>query len=169
MAVSLIRSTESMKYDRYKSLCEHPWIWFVQSKTLTQSYVVKIDVTNGTLKSSTTEFNFIKIKPITDSRGKNGTFDSSITNVWGPARELQIKMGLKKRLSKKTKSKNVKRIEKDEFIVERRKVMLRFVPKRNYKSSTPHLFHSVTLSKETQKRMKELKIQFWLKNIRKFM
>ena len=100
---------------------------------MTQSYVGKIDNTNGTLKSSTTEFNFIKIKPITDSRGKTGTFDSSITNVWGPARQLQIKMGLKKRLSKKTKSKKVKRIEKDEFIIERRKVLLRFVLKRNCK------------------------------------
>ena len=98
-----------------------------------QSYVDNIDSINGTLALSTTEFNFFTIKPLTDSRGKTGTFDSSITNVWGPARQLQIKMGLKKRLSKKTKSKNVKQIEKDEFIIERRKVLLRFVLKRNYK------------------------------------
>ena len=60
-------------------------------------------------------------------RGETGSFNTSATNVWCPRRELEIKMGLKKRLSKKIKSKNVKRIEKDDFIIERRKVLLRFV------------------------------------------
>ena len=78
------------------------------------------------MTSSTTEFNFIKIKPITDSRGNTGTFDSSITNVWCRGRELQIKNGLAKRLKKK-KASNAKRTRKDDDLKLERRKMLRLV------------------------------------------
>ena len=82
---------------------------------------------------NTTEFNFIKIKPITDSRGKTGTFDSSISNVWRRTRELQIKNGLAKRLnkSKQKKAKNVKRFQKHDDLKLERKKLLRLVSKNN--------------------------------------
>ena len=85
------------------------------------------------MTSSTTEFNFIKIKPITDSRGQTGTFDSSISNVWRRTRELQIKNGLAKRLnkSKQKKAKNVKRIRKNDDLKLERKKLLRLVSKSN--------------------------------------
>ena len=85
------------------------------------------------MTSSTTEFNFIKIKPITDSRGQTGTFDSSISNVWRRTRELQIKNGLAKRLnkSKKKKAKNVKRMSKHDDLKLERKKLLRLVSKSN--------------------------------------
>ena len=95
-----------------------------------QSYVGSIDNTNGTLTSSTTEFNFINsiIQPITVSRGQ--AFDSSISNVWRRTREIQIKNELAKRLpsrevSKKKKAKNVKQIAKhdDPKLKERRKLL----------------------------------------------
>ena len=95
-------------------------------RLLTQSYVGKIDNTNGTLALSTTEFNFFTIKPLTDSRGKTGTFDSSITNVWCRGRELQIKNGLAKRLKKK-KAKNVNRTVKDDDLKLERQKLLRLV------------------------------------------
>jgi hypothetical protein len=81
---------------------------------------------------NTTEFNFIKIKPITDSRGQTGTFDSSISNVWRRTRELQIKNGLAKRLNKlqQKHAKNVKRIQKHDALKLERKKLLRNLSER---------------------------------------
>ena len=56
------------------------------------------------------------------TRGETGSFNTSATNVWCPGRELEIKMGLKKRLTKKKKSKNVKRIGKDDNLNFNRKI-----------------------------------------------
>ena len=109
---------------------------------------------------TSTESNFLKIKTLTNSlaRGRNCTFNSSTTNVWCPGRELQIKNGLKKRLSKKKKAKNVRNVVKDEKMKNKRKEILSLVLKRDH-WIPPWLLNSVSLEKEKEKQEKLVKLK----------